>query len=250
MRGRFFLALFFVIIATFSMQACSSIQQMIQGTPSSTPTITPTQTPTRTPTSTPKPTVTFTSTETPNLAATQQYEAFIPLVQEYFDAGYIPSLDGTYHQLGDFSDLLTKDGSYRWSIIKDIEARNFILKSHVTMSTENEFLASTGCGFVFRGFSSWVAAIVVKQGGSVYSMSSDIVWNTSFYSTFSNPAEFDLVLLAFEKDIRAFIDGKEAFTEESPLTVDKGYLGFTVISGSNVNASHCDFKNTELWVIK
>jgi hypothetical protein len=233
--------------------ACGPIQQLIQGSPTPTLTETPTltSTPTLSPTPTPKPTSTPTSTATPNLVATQQYEAFLPLVQKYFDAGYIPSMNGTYYQLDDYSDSLAKRGNYRWDTVAG-NIENFILKSHLTMSTANAYAPETGCGIVFRTLGEGVVeAVYVGQDDKVHYIVNNTISHEQYFNQISNPAEFDIILIANDRFIKFYIDGKEALVYETYIDTHAGDLGFTVISGSNEDyGSRCDFKNTELWVIK
>jgi hypothetical protein len=249
-KHRFTIYWFVIVLVAINLQACGSIQQMIQGSPTPTPTLTLTETPTLTPTSTPKPTSTPLPTATPNLAATQQYEAFFSLVQKYYDAKYIPSLKGKYYRLDDYSDSLAKEGNYRWATLGK-KVSNFMLKSRVTMSTANKLSPATGGGIVFRTLGDFVDAVYIKQGGSAFYLTNNTSFYNQYYGGFSNPAEFDLVLIANEKNIRLYIDGKEALVYETFLDTYAGDLGFTVVSGSNDDyGSRCDFKDTELWVIK
>ena len=64
-------------------------------TPTSTP-VPPTATATTPPTLTPRPTA------TPNLAATQQVQARLAVLQSYADAGYLKSTDGDFEEVLDF----------------------------------------------------------------------------------------------------------------------------------------------------
>jgi hypothetical protein len=243
---------FVITFVAFNLQACGSIQQIIQGSPTPTPTETPTLTftPTLTPTPTLKPTPTLTSTATPNLVATQQYEAFLPLVQKYFDAGYIPSMNGTYYQLDDYSDSLAKRGNYQWATL-GMNVTNFIIKSRVTMSTANKSAPETGCGIVFRTIGNFLQAVYIAQDDKAYFVVHNQINDQHYFNEIPNPAEFELILIINERYIKFYIDGKEALVYETYIDTHAGDLGFTVISGSNEDyGSRCDFKNTELWVIK
>ncbi len=238
-----------IVFLAVYLQACTSTQPLIQGTSTFTPTLTATLPPTLTltPSSTPLPT--STSTATPDLAATQQYEAFFQLVQQYYAAKLIPSTGGTYYRLEDHSDSLAAVNRYRWKTV-GMKVRNFILKSHIKMSTENEFSGSTGCGFVFRAFGAYTDAVYVKQGGSVFYLTNNTIWFKQYYKTFSNPAEFDLLLIANETRITAYVDGKQALKYGTFIDTYPGDLGFTVSSGSDKNKSQCEFTNNELWVVE
>jgi hypothetical protein len=246
MRKYFYATPWFVIVLlAVNSLACSSIQKIIQESP----TPTPTATSTLTPTSTPKPTFTPTSTATPNLAATQQYETFLSLVQKYYDAKYIPSVEGTYQHLDDYSDSYAKVDNYRWATVGS-EVRNFIIKSHVTMSTANKLSPKTGCGFVFRTLGDFVNVVFIRQDGTAHYGTNDQTFFARDYRNISNPEEFDLVLIANENNIRFYIDEKEVLVYKTFLETYVGDLGFAIVSGSDDDyGSRCDFTNTELWVI-
>lgn len=244
-KHRSLIAWFAFVLLAAPLLACNFSQQIVQET--STPS--PTSTATLTATSTPRPTYTPRPTATPNLAATEKYEEFLSLVEKYHDAKLIRSTDGAYHQLPDYSDALAQANYYSWATVGQ-SALNFILKSHVKMSTEGEFSASTGCGFVFSTLGDEAEALYVKQGGSVFYLSNSTIQFKEYYRTFSNPAEFELILLVNQGWIRAYVDGNRALEYRTFKSSIPGDLGFTVTSGSDENASQCEFTNSELWVIK
>ena len=241
-----------IILLGLNLQACSSVQQMIQGTPTPTSTNTPTLTPTftLTPTTTMTLTKTPTPTITPNLTATQQYDDFYPLVQKYYDAGYIPSLNGQYYHLEDYSDSYVEKGFYRWEIVRP-NVRNFIMKSHITMTTAFGTSPDTGCGFAFRVVGSFAEAVFVGQNGNSFYIAGETAFETGYFGRVSNPVELDFVLIVYENKIRSFVNNKAILNYEGFLDPDRGDLGFTVLSGSNQgNGSQCDFIDNELWIIQ
>ena len=249
---RFTLFYLAIILFGLNLQSCSTVQQMIQGTPTftSTATLTTTPTLTATPTSTLTPTETPSPTVTPNLLATQQYEAFFPVVQQYFDLGYIPTLDGDFYVLDDYSDALAKKGYYSWGTMGK-KVRNLIMKSHLTMLTANKASAETACGIVFRVTGDYANVVFVGQNGVAFYGTNNQTFHSSRYGISSNPAEVDLVLLVNEQNIRLFIDGEKALVYDTFLDTYVGDVGFTVLSGSNDDfGSRCTFTNNGLWVIR
>jgi hypothetical protein len=135
-----------VFVLAINLQACGSIQQMVQGTITSTATLT--YTPTLIPTATLTPTQTPTPTATPNLAATQQYDDFFSLVQMYFDAGHVSVVEGEYKILADFSEELNQNFGYQWKET-GVLAKDFIVKADFDWSVADQKNYS-GCGYVFR----------------------------------------------------------------------------------------------------
>lgn len=243
-----------IILLGINLQSCDSVQQMIQGTPTftstatltTTPTLTATPTLTLTPTETPSPTV------TPNLTATQQYENIYSIVQENHDAGYIPSLNGNYFQLDDYSDSYAERGFFRWQTI-GADIRNFILTSHIIMSTANHLSYRTACGFVFRVLpDNYADGVFIGQEGKAFYTRNNYIFYTSSFGNVTNPMEFDVVLVVFEKNIQFHVNDKLAleYEYEKFMTVYRGDIGFTVLSGSDEDyGSQCDFSNTQLWEI-
>jgi hypothetical protein len=239
------MALFIVALILVNL-ACSSAQQIIQGTP--TPTLTSTFT--LTPTSTSTPTVTPTFTPTPNLIATQQVEAFLPLVQAYFDQGLITTTDGIYRRLDDHVDSLAIEDNYRWYKM-GLDIRNFIIKSHITLTTANNPSPKSGCGIAFRVLGDFANVVFLAQDGNAYYMTNNEVFYNQYYGKVANPAEFDIVLVTKEKKLTLFVNEKEALTYETFLETYVGDIGLTVMSGSDKGfGTRCEFKDNELWVIE
>jgi len=248
---------FTAIVLNVNLVACGSVQSLIYGTPTFTPTFTATftmtpsatYTPTLTPTSTSTPTKTPSLTPTPNLTATKQYEDFYAIIQNYYDRGYIPSLNGQYYALEDYSDSYAKRDYYRWQIVRT-RIKNFVMKSHITMSTANKASPDTGCGFVFRTVGNFAEAVFVGQDGSSFYLANDTEFDTGYFGSVSNPVELDFVLIVHEKMIRSFVNDRAILAYEGFLDPEAGDLGFTVLSGSEDDlGSSCEFKENQLWVV-
>src|SRR3972149_614429 len=147
-KNQLILKLFVIIVLGINLQACGSIQQMIQGTPTPTPTITLTPSLTPTAPSTLTPTKTPTPTATPNLTATQQYMDFISLAQKFHETGQVSTTEGSYQKLDDFSDELAMEYGYRWTP-PGLDSKDFIIRADFDWEVANQKNYS-GCGYVFR----------------------------------------------------------------------------------------------------
>ena len=235
-----------IILVFIKLQACSSIQQAPQKSP--TPPFT--ENPTLTPTTTPKPPTT--PTATPNTVATQQYETFFSLIQKYSDSGYIPSKAGSYHLLDNYSNSYAKDGYLQWSTL-EMNVENFVIKTQITMSTANNASIRTGCGMEFReSRDNVLQTVIIQQNGKASFFQNGYKLTAQYFGKITNPEEFIFVLIANGPNLHLFIDSKQALVFEIPKSVKTlpGNLGFAVMSGSNEDfGSRCDFKNTQLWVI-
>ena len=239
-------------VLSINLIACGSVQQMIQGTPTSTPTDTPTMTPTftLTPTNTLTPTSTSTPTSTPDIVATQKTEEFFEIAQAYFDEIFLEIVYGEYYLLPASVQNLAQVDYIQWETYR-LEARNFLLRTNVKMATDEKPSNTTGCGVVFRAVGSFTEAVIIQQNGNLYYSAGDTNFNTGYFERLDNPAEFELVVTLNEKAYQVYINGKKALTGDSILDPSKGEIGFIVQSGSNEGfGSQCKFTNSDFWIIK
>lgn len=263
----FILCSLVIVIMIMNIQACNSIQQMINGTPTPTPTNTPTYTPTLTPTITQTPTETPTPTITPNLTATQQYETFFSLVQQIYDAGQISTTSGDYKKLSDFSEKLNSKFGYNWEST-GVNAKDFIIRADFEWSVASQKNYS-GCGYVFREKSKeyyYMIALDALDGIllSYTKQGHDWMWGTGVYNYSikaskrtklpdmgPNPyrATFTLVV----HDLKAYTYINDSYYSEYELQqnwlTEKGPLSLMILSGSELGTK-CDITNAEVWIIR
>ena len=205
------------------------------------------------PTKTPVPTITSippTPTTTPDLAATQQYEDFFSIVQKYYDAGVLPSLEGKYQVMGDYSDASTEAGKYRWKTY-DIPIRNFLVRADVVLETAHSPASQSGCGFVFNVVSDTVheSIFLQRNGSAIYGLSGR-TFKTEFYDKLPNPAEFTMTVLVYENEIHLTINDTDVISYQLDLQREKRGWGPALLAGSTQDfGTRCDFKNIELWEI-
>jgi hypothetical protein len=246
--------LFFCLALALTLSACGA------GTPPATPTAADTNTPlptntpvpptatatiTLTPTNTPKPTA------TPNLTATQQYEDFLSIVQKYFDAGLLPSLNGKYQIMDDYSIASTEAGSYLWKTY-DNKIKNFIVQADIVLETAPAPASQSGCGFVFDVKASFYNSFVFLQrnGSAVFGRFGG-VYATKYYDQLQNPAEFTMVIIVHNDKLRLVINDQEVIVYNY-LEKDrsKNEWGPAILVGSTQDfGTRCSFRNIELWEI-
>jgi hypothetical protein len=256
----------FCMILSLILSACAA------GAPAATPTPADTKTPfppTFTPTATSTPTRTPKPTATPNLAATQQYENFVALVQRIYDAGQISTMDGTYNKLDDFSDELAMSYGYRWKPT-GVNAKDFILRADFDWSVANQKNFS-GCGFVFRQESAQYYYLIAldaingiflsytKWGISASSGANDVVNYTvtaakknKFPDMGSNPYHAAFTLVVSDNVAYTYVNGN-FFTEhrlKSNWLTDSGPLSSLILTGSATDyGTRCKISNAEAWII-
>jgi hypothetical protein len=245
------------------------------GTPvAAEPPPTVTAVPTNTPLPTFTPTVTVTPTETPlptatpNLAATEQYNDFLALVQTAYDAGQIATLEGRYVKLDDFSDELAMQYGYSWSPTGET-ARNFILRADFDWEVANQ-KNNSGCGFKFRqelvsspGTTSSIEyyyfAILDALNGTLvfYPVAFDykraaLVNKTDKPDMGANPYHAQFTLIVNDTAAYTYVNGV-LFTEhrlQSSFITGSGPLEYVVMTGSDKEyGTRCAISNAELWVI-
>jgi hypothetical protein len=254
LNHRFFIRNFINVLLLFGLQACSAGQQFVQGTSTaiSTPTSILTATPALTPTATEPPTA------TPNLAATQQTEAFSTLVQKYFDAGYIPSINGTYTRLKDYSDAYAKEGYYH-AIHVGNPGSIFIVRTDVTLANARSEFPRAGCGFVYHSDQSTYdpEVLFLSQNGNVYyyyDTSYGYASSSNYYNKLSNPADVNLTMIVNQENAYFLVNDKFVIKARSTLGYGQKNFdwlmdwGFATVSSSYESfGTKCDYKNVEFW---
>jgi hypothetical protein len=260
---------FLIILLGINLQACSSVQQMIQGTPTSTPTLTlmPSLTPTLTATETPTPTITPSPTVTPNLTATAQYENFISLIQKFHEAGQITTTEGDYQNLDDYSDELAMEYGYQWTPT-GLDSKDFIIRADFDWEVANQKNYS-GCGYVFREESDshyYITALDALNGVFFsYTQLGSVPFGPAAVLNFTVPAAkrsklpdlgdnpYRATFTLIVNEYKAYTYINDEFFSEHNLKQDKltnpGPLSFMVLTGSATEfGTRCKISNVEIWM--
>jgi hypothetical protein len=259
--------LFVFFLMGANLQACGSIQQMIQGTPTFTPTITLTPSLTPTATSTLTPTITPSPTITPNLTATQQYENFTALIQRFHEAGQISTTDGDYQRLDDFSDELAMTYGYQWTPT-GLNSKDFVIRADFNWEVANQKNYS-GCGYIFREESDthyYVTALDALNGvffsytqlgslpfgpATVLNITVPAAKKSKLPAMGENPYHVTFTLIVNEYKAYTYIN--DEFFSEHNLKQDRltapGPLSFMVLTGSATDfGTRCKISNVEIWI--
>ena len=246
------LIVFFVFL--FNMvTACSPATV---SAPTETATVTPIP---ATPTKTKKPTNTPRPTATPNVIKTQNYDDIFSDVQKFKDEGLIPSTNGDYSVLEDFSDTFAQRGWLNYWYY-DFTVRHFVYKAHVEWGTADDTDETSGCGIVFaveetgKDSNNYYGVVLDKSriffsttyGGYYYDMGKSRGKGTL---NFGNPAVADFTLLVYDYKAYVYVDGE--FIGEYTLSKDRelsGKFGYGVISGTNHGyGTRCEITNSRMW---
>jgi hypothetical protein len=259
--------LFLAVLMGINLQACSSIQRMFQGpatfTPTATltPSLTPTATSTLTPTLTPSPTI------TPNFTATQQYEDFMASIQKFHEAGQIPTIDGDYQRLNDFSDELAMTYGYQWTPT-GLNPKDFVIRADFAWEVANQKNYS-GCGYVFRQESEshyYITALDALNGmffsytqlgsnpggpGTVLNFTVPAAKRSKLPDLGDNPYQATFTLIVNEFKAYTYVND-EFFAEHNlkqNILTNPGPLSFMVLTGSATDfGTRCKISNVEIWI--
>jgi hypothetical protein len=230
----------------------------------------PTSTSTNAVTSTPQPTVTKPSTPTitpsptvtPDLAATQQYEDFFSLVQEYRDAGQISTTEGEYVELDDYQHELANKLSYEWTET-GVTAKNFIVRADFEWSNAVNTVNISGCGFVFRSQSNGDHYLIILDASSgvklasstdrgTYSMGSPQNGDQKISDFGSDPYQANLTMIVNEFKMYVYLN--DTYQGEYQLLdyriTESGSLANAVLSGTfDGYGTRCKMTNVRAWII-
>ena len=249
--------LFVCLVLASTLSAFGAGTPPATPTPANTNTPPPTNTPvppTATATITLTPTNTPTPTATPDIAATQKYEGLQATVEQLAAKGVIPSTNGTYYSLDDFSDSFAKSRYYTWTTYPDISVSNFVLqaKAKLTNAT-NENVSKSGCGLAAKSLGFIEHAIFFSLDGNAnywsegYSRGTNYLDNTLYTQ---NPDGLVLTLILSNKAMLFYVNGREAL---SGITIygEPFEVGPTILSGTSEGfGTRCEFSEVGLWEIK
>ena len=246
-----------LVFALF-LSACGSAAAVPTSTSTSAVTDNPHPTTTKpsTPTITPSPTV------TPDLAATQQYENFLTLVQKYRDAGQISTTEGEFVKLEDYEHAVANKLSYEWTET-GITAKNFIVRADFEWSNAVNTTNISGCGFVYRSQSNGDHYLIILDALSGVKLASSTDRGT--YSM-GSPQNGDQILSDFGLDpyqanftlivneFKTYVYVNDIYQGEYQLLdfriTESGTLASAVLSAtSDGYGTRCKMTNVRAWII-
>lgn len=254
-KFRFLIQWFVILLLSFNVQACSSVQQLIQGTPTFTPTLSPTYTPTltftptRTPTPTNTPTPNPTATEFANRSNLMQLE-----IQNYVDQGYLSTSTGTYDELPDFKEDWAKLNWYQWWLT-DFWGSNFVVSAHFSWKTANDSTYTSGCGLAL-GYQYTTPEVFILHRSKVVVLDSSgrdsKILEGNGRVDISSPMEANFTLIVDGSEKTAYVLVDDQFVGKYPLErLGTFNVGYTILSGTSLDfGTHCEISKVRVWKIK
>jgi hypothetical protein len=240
------------------LSACGSVPSLPTATPTSPATNTPEPTATKpsTPTTTPSPTI------TPNLAATQQYENFVSLVQKYYDADQISTTEGEYVELADYQHEAANKLSYEWTET-GVTAKNFIIQADFEWSNAINTANISGCGFVYRVQPNQDHYLIVLDAFSGVKLASSTDRGTYSMGSPQNgnkdlddfgPAPYHATFSLIVNELNTYVYVNDIYAGELKLLdyriTDSGPLGTAVLSAASEGyGTRCKMTNVRAWII-
>ena len=249
----------FAVVALILVSlACGSFQAQ----PLPTPTVVSTSTSTSVPTATARPTNTLWPTQTPDLAATQVYQDFYSQVEDYQNKGYIPSTEGAYSKLDDYSQSWAQINWFQWSVINRT-VTNFVLNAHFRWSIATATPEDSGCGFLFGLQSnkdyfavfldrSRIVFLQHRLALGKYAYEVGKTKGTGRVNIAGDPSEADFSLVINGHTGYVLINkdfiGQYSFAQDATM---EGQLAYSMLSGTNKDyGTKCDVTNVQLWELK
>jgi len=247
-----------VILLAVSLQACGSVPQAVQLTPSLLATMTQTSPPPATATSTLASTRTPRPTATLNVAATQRVEEFSSLVKKYYSAGYIATTDGEYLELNDYQDESALKLQYSWTET-GVTAKNFIVRADFEWSNAVNTVNTSGCGFVYRVQSNQDHYLIILDAFSGVKLASSTDRGTYSMGSPQNgdkkisdfgPGPYHATFTLIVSDLKTYVYVNDVYYGEYKLLdyriTESGPLATAVLSGGD---TRCKMTNVRAWVI-
>ena len=200
-----------------------------------------------------------TATTAPDTTATALMEGIQGDVKYYFEEGYLPSKEGTYTRLEDFTKSSAK---INYDTLEDIHhsAKDFMLRAHYAWKSAIKFPDPGGCVIGFRA-----------ERGNYYAMlvDSDTAWVMRWDNGMrqftrigvnkgnavvglGNPAEADVVFIVNKDKAHVFIDQRlvGTYVLDSDTLTGSGDLSLGVVAGTTKDyGTQCKMTNIDLWVI-
>ena len=201
-----------------------------------------------------------TSEAPPDLQVTQAPQ--IPpeiqqLVEDYYEKGYLPSTEGEYHHLEDF----TMESSDRQVVFEKrdtgYDVKDFMVKAHFKWHSAIANPDPGGCGWSFRGMKDNTYFMFVDREWIYLGMFKGSQWNRygktsgNAWVGLGNPAEADVTLTVSKG--KAYVIINDAFASSYTLSMDNltgaGELDYAVVAGTFKDyGTRCEMTNVDLWI--
>jgi hypothetical protein len=179
------------------------------------------------------------------------------LVDDYSQKGYLPSTEGEYHHLEDFSmDFANASLTYA-KRETGYEVKDFMVKAHFKWQSAIANPDPGGCGWAFRKMKNDTYLAFIDRDWIYLGMMNSNQW-TRYGKTsgnawvgLGNPAEADVALTVSKG--KAYVIINDAFASSYTLDTDyltsSGELDYIVVAGTYKDyGTRCKMTNVDLWI--
>jgi hypothetical protein len=179
------------------------------------------------------------------------------LVDDYYEKGYLPSAEGEYHHLEDF----TMESSDRQVVFAKRDTgyavKDFMVKAHFKWKSAIANPDPGGCGWAFRGTKDSTYFTFVDHDWIYLGMFKGSQWNRygktsgNAWVGFGSLAEADVTLTVSKG--KAYVIINDAFASSYTLSMDNltgaGELDYAVVAGTFKDyGTRCEMTNVDLWI--
>jgi hypothetical protein len=195
---------------------------------------------------------------TPEAPQTSQVPPEIQkLVEDYSGKGYLPSTQGEYHRLDDFT-MSSADRQVTFSKKKtSYDVKDFMVKAHFKWQSAIANPDPGGCGWAFRGSRDstyftfvdreWIFFGLMKEGKwTRYGKTSGNDW-----VGLGNPAEADVTLTVSKGKAYMLLNDvlASSYTLDTDFLTSAGELDYAVVAGTFKDyGTRCEMTNVDLWI--
>jgi hypothetical protein len=179
------------------------------------------------------------------------------LVEEYYGKGYLPSTEGEYHHLDDFT-MTSADRQVTFAKQETgYDVKDFMVKAHFKWQSAIANPDPGGCGWAFRGIKDstyftfvdreWIFLGLMKQNQWIrYGKTSGNDW-----VGLGNPAEAEVTLTVSQGRAYMLLNGvlASSYTLDTDFLTNAGELDYAVVAGTFKDyGTRCEMTNVDLWI--
>jgi len=179
------------------------------------------------------------------------------LVEDYSGKGYLPSTEGEYHHLEDFT-MSSADRQVTFTKKKTgYDVKDFMVKAHFKWQSAIANPDPGGCGWAFRGSRDSTYFTFVDREWIFFGLMKEGQWNRygktsgNDWVGLGNPAEADVTLAVSKGKAYVFIDDALAssYTLDTDFLTSAGELDYAVVAGTFKDyGTRCEMTNVDLWI--
>jgi|GEM_PF-795171 len=178
-------------------------------------------------------------------------------VDRYYEKGYLPSTEGEYHRLEDFSMDFANASLIFAKKETGFSAKDFAVKAHFKWQSAIANPDPGGCGWSFRRTRNDSYLAFVDREWTFMGLWKDNQWTRYGRTTgggwvgLGNPAEADVTLAVSKGKAYILIDDvlASSHTLDTDFLTAPGELDYVVVAGTYKDfGTRCEMTNVDLWI--